>query len=122
LEHPEQLDQFGMDSVHPDFDNRSLSGLANRFLDLLLGLAHDFLDTSGMNPAVRNKLFKGDSGDLAANRIVAGDNHRFGSVVDNNIDPGGSLDRADVAALAPDYAPFHLVVGQREHRDGALGD
>src|SRR5271168_1444007 len=102
LEHPEQLDQLRMDSVHADFDNRALPRLADRFLDLLLGLAHDFLDTPRMNPAVRDELLQRDPRDLAANRIVARDNHRFGSVVDNDIDPGGSLDRADIAALAPD--------------------
>src|SRR5260370_13851219 len=81
LEHPKQLDQFRMDSVHADFDNRALSGLANRFLDLLLGLAHDFLDTSRMNPSLRDELFERNSRYLATDRIVARDDHSFGSVV-----------------------------------------
>ena len=75
-----------------------------------------------MNPAVRDELFERDSRDLAANRIVARDDHCFGSIVDNDIDAGRGLDRADIAALAPDYAALHLIIGQREHRDGALGD
>src|ERR1700682_4109524 len=98
-----------MDPMHADFDNRALSRFANRFLDLLLGLAHDFFDTSGMNPAVGDKLLERDSGNLAADRIVARDNHRFGSVVDNDIDPGRSFDRADIAALAPDRSEERRV-------------
>ena len=37
LEHPEQLDQFGVNPVDADLDNRALAGFANRFLDVLLG-------------------------------------------------------------------------------------
>ena len=47
---------------------------------------------------------------------------RLGGVVDDDIDAGGGLDGADVAALAADDAALHLVAGQRDHRDGALGD
>ncbi len=54
--------------------------------------------------------------------IVARNHHRLRRVVDNYIDSRGSLDRADVATLAADDTPLHLVVGQRDYRDGALGD
>src|SRR5258708_31691843 len=111
-----------MDSMHADFDNRALAGLANRFLDLLLGFADNFFDTSRMNPAVREELLQGDPRYFAANRIVARDDDRFGRVVDNDIDAGGGLYRADIAALAADDPSLHLVVGQCEHRDRALGD
>ena len=63
-----------------------------------------------------------DARDLAANRVVARDYDRLRRVVDDDIDAGGGLDRADVAAFAADDAALHLVVGQRDYRDGALGD
>ena len=101
---------------------RALAGLADRFLDFLLGLAHDLLDASRMDAAVRDEPLERDPRDLAPNRVVARDDDRFGRVVDDDIDAGGGLDRADVAALAADDAALHLVVGQRDHRDRALGD
>ena len=122
LEHPEQLDQLRMDSVHADFDDRALTGLANRFLDLLLGLAHDFLDTARMNAAVRDELLECDARNLAANRVMTGNYDRLRSIVDDYIDAGGCLDRADIAAFAANDSALHLVVGEREHRDSTLGD
>src|SRR3984957_16907445 len=122
LEHPEQLDQFGMDSVDADFDDRALTGLANRFLDLLLGLAHDFLDPARMNATVRDELHQRDARNFAANRVVARNHDRLRCIVDNDIDAGGCLDRTDVAAFAADDTALHLVVGQRYYRDRALGD
>src|SRR5208282_3448809 len=102
LEHPEQLDQFGMDSVHADLDDRALTGLADRFLDLLLGLANDFLDTSGMNAAIRNELLERDACYFAADGVVTRNHDRLGSIVDNYVDSGGRLDRADIASFAAD--------------------
>src|ERR1035437_2898246 len=122
LEHPEQLDQFGMDSVHADLDDRALTGLANRFLDLLLGLANDFLDTTGMNAAIRDELLESDARYFAPDGVVTGNHHGLGSIVEHYIDAGGRLDRPDIASFAADDAALHLVVGESQHRDRALGD
>ena len=42
-------------------------------------------------------------------------------VVDDQVDAGGHLQGADVAPLAADDPPLHLVVGQRDHRHRGLG-
>src|SRR5580704_8358602 len=47
---------------------------------------------------------------------------RLRSVVDDDVDAGGGLDRADIASFAADDAALHLVVGQRDYRNRALGD
>src|SRR5579872_2933258 len=122
FQHAEQLDQLGMDAVDADFDDGALSGFADRFLDFLFGLAHDLLDAPRMNPAVRDEPLERDPRDFAPDRVVARDHDRFGRVVDDDIDAGGGLDGADVAPLAANDAALHLVVGQRQHRDRALGD
>ncbi len=59
--------------------------------------------------------------DLAADRVEPGKHHRFGGVVDDDVDPGGLLEGADVPPLASDDAPLHLVGWQGDHRDGGLG-
>ena len=48
-------------------------------------------------------------GDLAPHRVEAGDDHRLGRVVDDQVDAGRRLERADVAALAADDAALHVV-------------
>ena len=63
-----------------------------------------------------------DARDFAANRVVARNYDRLRSVVDDDIDAGGGLDRADIASFAADDAALHLVVGQRDYRNRALGD
>ena len=46
--------------------------------------------------------------------------HRAGRVVDDEVDPGQCLERADVAALAADDAALQLVGLQLHDRDGGL--
>ena len=43
-----------------------------------------------------------------------------GGVVDDHVDAGRGLERADVAALAADQPALQIVGRQRHHRDGAL--
>ena len=45
-----------------------------------------------------------------------------GRVVDDQVDAGGGLEGADVAALAADDAPLHVVVGEVHDRHRALDD
>ena len=42
--------------------------------------------------------------------------------IDDQIDPGGSLEGADIASLAADDPSLHVVAGQVHDADGALGD
>src|ERR1700683_19410 len=74
-----------------------------------------------MNASVGDQTLDSDSRDCAANRIVTRGDDRFRGVIDDDIDAGSGFDGADVAAFAPDDAPFHFVVGQRNHGDSALG-
>src|SRR5579875_1145158 len=75
-----------------------------------------------MDAAVGNQALQRDASDFSANRVVARDDHRFGRVVDDYIDAGRGFDRADIAPLAPDYPPFHLVGRQRDYRNRPFGD
>jgi hypothetical protein len=73
-----------------------------------------------MDPAILDQGLERPAGDLAADRIEAGDDHGVWGVVDDDVHARGRLEGADVPPLAPDDAPLHLVVGQRHGGDGAL--
>ena len=86
-------------------------------VDLAARLGHHLLDARGMDAAIEDQLGERDARDLAAHGIEAREDDRLGRVVDDEIDAGRALQRADVAALAPDDASLHLVVGQRHDRE-----
>jgi hypothetical protein len=73
-----------------------------------------------VDAAVR-QLLERDARGLAADRVEAGQDDGLGRVVDDDVDAGGLLERADVAALAADDAALHLVGRQADDGDGALG-
>ena len=51
-----------------------------------------------------------------------GQGDRLRRVVDDEVYAGQRLERADIAALAADDAALHLIIGQRNDRDGRLGN
>ena len=109
-----------MNAVLVRLEHGVLTGLADLVVHFLLGLLHHFLNAGGVNAAVHNQLLHGDAGDLAAHRVEGGDDDRLGRVVDDQVNAGGRLQGADVAALAADDAALHVVVGQRDHAHRGL--
>ena len=121
MELSEQLNKLGMYVVNTNLKNGAFALFFDGVLHLASGLFHHVLNAGGVNTSVGNKLFKGQSGNFAANRFEAGKGDCLGSVVDNKVDAGGGLYGTDVPSLAADYAAFHIIVGQRHHRNGSLG-
>ncbi len=76
---------------------------------------------AGMDPAVAEELLQGHAGDLAADAVEAGQDHGVRGVVDDEVDAGEVLERADVAALAADDAALHVVGGELDDGDRRLG-
>src|SRR4051812_49788401 len=66
-----------------------------------------------MNAAVLHEALERDAGDLAADRIEAGEDDRFRRVVDDQVDARRQFERADVAAFASDDAALEVVARQR---------
>ena len=91
-------------------------------IDLLAGLGDHLFDARGMNAAIENQLGERHARDLAAHRIESRQDDGLWRIVDDEVDAGGALECADVAALAPDDAALHLVIGQRHNGDGDIGD
>ena len=74
-----------------------------------------------MDAAILDELLECDARNLAAHRIEARQDDSLRRVVDDEVDARQRLERADVAALAADDAALHLVVRQRNDRNGRLG-
>ncbi len=73
-----------------------------------------------MNAAIGNQVLKGDTSGLATNRIEAGEDNGLRRVVDDEVDAGHLLERADVAAFATDDTALEVVRGNVNGRDGDL--
>jgi hypothetical protein len=116
-EHPHEL------RVHvgdPGLEDGPLPGLPDLPLDLGLGLLVDLLDPDRLDAAVADQLLEGQAGHLPADRVETGEDDRLGGVVDDEVRAGGGLEGPDVAPLTPDDAAFHVLVGERDRRDGGL--
>ena len=98
-----------------------LAGLADDDVDLGLGLGDDVLDAARVDAAVLHELGQGQARDLTTNRIEAAEHDRVGRVVDDEVDAGGLLEGADVAAFAADDAALHLVRRDGHGRDRGFG-
>jgi hypothetical protein len=73
-----------------------------------------------VDAAVGDQPFDGLFGDLAAVGIKAREDDRARCVVDDEIDAGRQLERADVAPLAADDAALEIVARQVDDRDRRL--
>jgi hypothetical protein len=71
-----------------------------------------------MNAPIRNQLLQGHSRGFPANPVEAREQYRRGRLIDDEVDPGEILEGADVAPVAPDDPPLHLIVRQLDQAGG----
>ena len=108
----QEVDEFRVHLGDAQLDQGILAGPLAQLLDLGLAALVGVLDPLRVDAPVRDETFQGEPGDLAPDRIEAGEKHRLGGVVDDQVDAGHRLEGTDVAALAADDAALHLVPGQ----------
>ena len=118
---PEDLGQLGVEPLHVGVEDGLLAGLGDVRLELGLGLVVGLLDPRRMDAAVLQELLERHPGDLAADAVEGAQDDGVGRVVDDEVDAGQVLERADVAALAPDDAALHVVARELDDRDRRLG-
>src|SRR5260370_34032746 len=94
LEHPQKLREFRVNAMHADLDEGALAGLLDRFLDLLLRLAHNLFDASGMDAAFGYQMFEGNARDLSPDWVMSRDDGGHGSVVVDNVVAGTAYGQA----------------------------
>ena len=103
---------------------RFIGGIFTRFAHVALHLFgrifEQFFDAGGVDTAVYHQLAQRPAGNFAPHRVKAGNRDSFGGVVHNHIHPSGHLKGANVAAVAADNPPLHLIARQRHHRNGRL--
>jgi hypothetical protein len=98
-------------------DQGVLAGPLAQLLDLRLAALVGVLDPLRVDAAVGDETFQSKPADLAPHRVEAGEQHRLGRVVDDEVDAGHRLEGADVTALTADDAALHLVAGQVQDRN-----
>src|SRR6478672_4976620 len=86
-----ELDQLGVEAMDSTLVSGLLTRLDDRGIDFLTRFVDALLDAAGVDATIRHQLLEGESGDLAAHRIEARDNHGVGRVVDDDVDAGGEL-------------------------------
>ena len=116
----EQGDQLGVQVGDGELHQRVLTRAHAQLLYLALAALVRFLDPLRMDPAVEDEPFQGEPPDLTAHRVEAGQQHRFGRVVDDEVDPGDGLEGADVPAFPADDPALHLVARKVQHGDDRL--
>ncbi|TPW10762.1 MAG: Uncharacterized protein FD129_1835, partial [bacterium] len=73
-----------------------------------------------MDAPVLDQLLERPPGNLALDRVEAGEDHRLGRVIDDHVDAADRFEGADVATLAADDAPLHFIVGKGHDGHRAL--
>ena len=121
LQAPERLDDLGVQALHAGLERRVLAGLLQERLELGLRLVVGLLDARRVDAPVGEQLLERDPRDLAAHAVERRQHDGAGRVVDDEVDAGEVLQRADVATLAADDAALHVVGGQLHDADGRLG-
>ena len=98
-----------------------MAGLFNILVDQTLFFIEDLFDMRRMNAAVEDQALQRTASNFAPHRIETGYSDRLGCIVHDDIYPGGLFKSANIAAVAADDAPFHLLIGQRYQRSGHRG-
>ena len=120
LQPAHQLEHVGMQVVQPQLERRRLAVLADGVVHLAADFLDDLLDARRMDAAVGDQPLDRPPRDLAPEGIEAREDDRAGRVVDDQVDAGRELERADVAALAADDAALHVVARQIDDGDRGL--
>ena len=71
METTQKLYQLGVQAVYVGIEAGVLALSLNALLNLALSLLHHFLYSCGVDSAVLDKLFKGNSRNLSANLVLA---------------------------------------------------
>jgi hypothetical protein len=86
--------------VNAGIEHSLLSALDRRRLDLDLGVLVCLLAEHGRDPPVCDQALERQPGDLAADPVEAGDDDRVRRLVDDDVDAGEALERADLVVVA----------------------
>ena len=118
-EAPEDADELLAQLAAIGLEDSLRARLVDLLVELRLRRVVHLLDPGGMDPAVLDELFERELRHLTPDPVERGEDDRVRRVVDDEINAGQVLERADVPALAADDAALHVVA--RELDDGDRG-
>ena len=90
-------------------DHRTFTGFHHFVFHLLSYLRHDFFDAGRMDTSVLYQLVQSQAGNLAANRIEAGQHDCFRRIVYHDFNTGSCFQRPDVTPFTADDAAFDFI-------------
>ena len=120
LQAADKLEKLGVEIGDSDLERRCLTIAEKPLLHLALDLDHQLLDSTRVDAAVLNEIRQSLTGNFAPHRFKARQDHRTGSIVDDQVDTGSLLERANIAPLATDDPALHFVGRQIDYRYRAL--
>src|SRR3990172_10620579 len=92
----ENCDNSGIKIKDAAFINRLLAFFFNNPINFVFSFSYHFLDFGGLNPAVKDKVFKRKSCHLPADWVKRRDNDRAGRVINNKLNAGDPLKSPDI--------------------------
>ena len=117
----EHLDELLAELAAVRLEDRLRAGLVDLLLQLGLRLVVHLLDPGRVDPPVLDQLLERHLRDLATDPVERREHDRVRRVVHDHVDARQVLERPDVAALAADDPPLHVVARELDDRDGGLG-
>ena len=105
----EDLHQLFVKLPAVGLEDRLLARLANEIVDLRLRLVVHLLDAGGMDASVFEQPLERELRHLAADAVERREHDCLRRVVDDEVDAGEMLERANVATFAADDPPLHVV-------------
>ena len=116
----EDLHELLVERTAVRLEDGLLAGLPDDLLELRLRLVVRLLDAGRMDAAVLDQLRQRQARDLAAEPVERREHDRVRRVVDDEVDAGEVLERADVATLPADDPALHVVGRQLDDGDSRL--
>jgi hypothetical protein len=120
LELAQELNQLRIETLDSGLEGGALALLHDPLLDLRPRQLVLLLDQRRVDSPVGDQALQSEAGDLAAHPVKAREHDGGRSLVDDDVHPHQLLECPDVAAVAADDPPLHLVARQFDQARRAL--
>ena len=119
---PKLLDDFRVETVHAGFVDRFGARFENILIHRFAFLFKDLFNICRMNATIRYKTCQRAPGNFTADGVKAGDGDSLRGIIHYNINASCLFEGLDVAPVASNNAPLHLLIGECNHRGGYFGN
>ena len=103
-----------------NFQGSFFSGFSHHNLDFFLSLLYHLFDSGWMNTSIYDKFFQCNSCHFSPDRIKAGKDNCFRSIINNQINTGQCFKCSDVSTFSSDNTAFHFIIWKLDNRNRCL--